>query len=131
MSRLGKLGGAADLESTRGLFVRPDGLGRVIVDNERDAGISFDVPELLRLVQKRPADFNGAATGFDPEHDGMNLRRAVRSYARQSPEGMRAEVPVLDIGEHNRRVEPQQGSRSSAGSVAASLCGANCGAVSV
>lgn len=108
LRRLGELSRAADLESTGGVAARPDWVRRRIVDNQRHAGIPFDVPELLRLVQKGSADFDGAVNGVDPEHDGMNLRCAVGSYARQSPQRMRVEVLVLNLGEHNRRVERQQ-----------------------
>ena len=108
LRRLGELSRAADLESTGGVAARPDWVRRRIVDNQRHAGIPFDVPELLRLVQKGSADFDGAVNGADPEHDGMNLRCAVRAYAGQSPQRMGVEVFVLNLGEHNRRVEPQQ-----------------------
>jgi hypothetical protein len=108
LSRLGELSRAPDLESTSDLAAGPDGVGRLIVDNQRHAGIALDVPEFLRLVQKWSADFDGVADRIDPKHDRMNLRRAVRADAGQSPLRMGAEVSVLSVGEHNRRVEPQE-----------------------
>jgi hypothetical protein len=107
LTGLGNLSRAADLESTSGQAARHDGVRRLIVDNQRHSGIAPDISQLLRLVQERTADFDGAV-GIDPERDRVNLRRAVGAYARQSPKGMGAEVSVLDLGEHKRRVEPQQ-----------------------
>ena len=94
LSRLGELSSAADLESTSGLAARSGRIRCLIVDDQRHAGIAFDVPEFLRLVQKGPADFDGIANRIDPKQHGMNLRRAVRADAGQSPQRMRAEVSV-------------------------------------
>jgi hypothetical protein len=72
-----------NLDPPTALLARPDRFRSRFVDHERHPGITSDIPDLLRLVQPRAANFDAAGNGVDYQRHRMDLGCAARADARQ------------------------------------------------
>jgi len=84
LSTLRKRSRTTNLDPPTALLARPDRFRTRFVDHERHPGITPDIPDLVRLVQPRTANFDAAGNGVDCERHRMDLGCAVGADARQS-----------------------------------------------